>query len=533
MDAAARLLASDAAARLARRDPALWAADAAGAARVRERLGWTRLATDAARLLPELAALVDHARGLDVSDVVLLGMGGSSLAPLVLSRVLGTAPGAARLTVLDTTSPRSVRDALDRLDPRRALVIVSSKSGTTIEPLSLYAILRAWADEALGRREAGGRFVAITDPGSPLVSLARDEGFAMSLPAPPDVGGRFSALTVFGLAPAALIGADLPALLSRAEAMEKACAASGGPAAELAAFIGDALASGRDKLTIACSAEFAAFGLWAEQLLAESTGKGGAGVVPILAGPRGTPAGVASDAAAVLVRSTRDTAITAWTAALPPGTPVLDLALDSPLDLAAEFVRWEYATALVGHLMGIDPFDQPDVARAKSATEAILAGTLVAPATAAGDPASALRPVLAAVRPGDYLAVLAYLPDDDHLLAPLRDSLSAAGASLGVATCLEVGPRYLHSTGQLHKGGPDEGVFIVLTTRDATDVPVPGRGWGLRALFGAQADGDLATLASLGRRVARFDLQDADAENVAGFSRALTEAARTIRPSRS
>jgi len=551
MNALQRLVDARAMERLNARDATLFADGSGNMGEVADRLGWLGLTDRADVLTPPLAELATRLTKEGVTDVVLLGMGGSSLAPLVLARVFGQPSGMPLLRVLDTTSPTQVTAALGELDAEHTVVIVASKSGTTIEPLSLYAVFRTWMDDAIGRERAGRRFYAITDPGTELETLAQRDGFAQVWSASADVGGRFSALSVFGLVPAALAGVDLDGLLVQARRMEAACrtvAEDTNPAAQLAAFIVDACEAGRDKLTFVASQSLAPFGLWVEQLIAESTGKDGKGVIPVLEYAPVPPNSYGDDRAVVVLRERGDEDLLAWASTLPEGTPLLECHADSPAALGAEFVRWEYATALVGHLLGIAPFNQPNVAEAKAATNAILDGSAteaphaqaavgdamltyagalagIAPVTAPDTLSDALAPVLDALLPRDYLALLAYLPEDDGVIDGLASALSTIAAGTGNACVLQLGPRYLHSTGQLHKGGPDEGVFIVLTTRDAADVVIPGTSFTLRELNRAQAEGDLATLAAHGRRVVRVDLTNESAEELATFSDALADAA--------
>jgi len=434
--------------------------------------------------------------------------------------------GAPKLHVLDTTSPFTVLRCIERLWPDGTVVVVSSKSGTTIEPLSLYAVFREWADGVLGDG-AGQHFIAVTDPGSRLEQLARDEGFAAIFPGRANVGGRFSALSAFGTVPASLTGIDIGRLAAAAIAMEADCAspAASNPAAQLAAWMADGLAEGRDKLTFVASKQLAPFGLWVEQLVAESTGKDGVGVVPVLEAAPGDPRAWAEDRMVFVMRSTGDEELATVATRAPKGTPVLTVDIADPYDIGAEFVRWEYAVALLGHLMGVNPFDQPNVAEAKEATSAILAGTLAVPEPTSrlGDIeittnvrmetpsdnaslASALDALLDEAGPGDYLAVLAFLPEDREIVEPLTDAVASIAWGRRMACMLEMGPRYLHSTGQLHKAGPPKGRFLIVTARDEAEMAVPGAPYTLNALIRAQAAGDYVTLVGRGLRVVRVDL---------------------------
>ncbi len=546
MSARDRLIEADAVRRLQAHDTTLYTDEPAVAAAVGNRLGWTHLSQVPPETLSGIERIAAMAAEEGVTDVALLGMGGSSLAALVIGAVLGG--NGARLRVLDTVSPVTVRKALDELDPGRTLYLVASKSGGTIEPNTLYAIFRAAAEETLGAA-AGQRFIAITDPGTSLEALAARDGFRETIFAPALVGGRFSALTVFGLLPAALVGADVRRMVERAATAEDKCAASPeeNPAVELASFMADAHADGSDKLTMVTSPELRTFGLWVEQLVAESLGKHGTGIVPVVE-LADDPRGYGPDRAVVVVRMTGDAKLAEWAQSQRGRHPVYEIVFDDPYDIAEEFVRWEYATALTGYLLGVNPFDEPNVAEAKSATMKVLegagqaptpqlavdgveltfAGGLVEPDHPERTVATAVGHALGSLAAREYIAVLAYLPDDDALLAPLTKAVPQLSATMMAAVCLERGPRYLHSTGQLHKGGPDTGSFLLVTTRDDADVDVPGKDWTLRDLHLAQAEGDLVTLAAHGRPVLRLDLPDASAESVRMLATALLDAGGVV-----
>lgn len=547
MAARERLIEADAVRRLRNRDASLFSADLDQRIPIMQRLGWTDLAEKATGRIPLLTALAEAIASEGATDLLLLGMGGSSLASLVMEQVIGSGEGFPRLHVLDTTSPVQVSALLERLDPETTYVIVASKSGTTVEPLSLYAITRAWFERhGMTKQSIGRRIVVITDPGSPLEKLRQRDLLRTTLTAPATVGGRYSALTLFGLAPAALSGVHLPSLVLRAQAMETACAlpVDENPAAMLAAWMVDAWEAGRDKLTLVTSERYAAFGLWAEQLVAESLGKDGLGIVPVIERSPAAPAAYGADRAFVVLRFGDDDALAAWSRHTAAAHPVFELTVTDVFDIGAEFVRWEYAIALVSVLLGVNPFDELAVTEAKQATAAILDGeTSVVPSATAdlggtwvtcaggltcGSPTSRMEAIgtaLAALEPGDYLAVLVYAPDDPERIEPLADACATIAHSTGHAVCLELGPRYLHSAGQLHKGGPDTGVFILVTARDRIDVPVPGKPYGLAALHRAQAEGDLVTLARLGRRVLRLDLSSTDPAALAALADELTAAA--------
>jgi len=546
MDALQRLKDADAISRLKERDPLLFSSEVDMRQKTMQRLGWTDLATAATGRLPLVTNLAKALISEGATDIVLLGMGGSSLAALTLKRVIGSAPGMPKLHVLDTTSPVAVNALLESLDRSHTFFLLSSKSGTTIEPLSLYAVFRAWMEAELERPAAGQHFIAITDPGTPLEKLRQREVMRVALSAPATVGGRFSALSMFGLAPAALAGMDLGAIIERAQRMESAChqPAEVNPAAQLTAFIADAYDQGRDKLTLICSPVLEPFGLWVEQLVAESTGKSGEGIVPVIEFAPSTPLTYDDDRMLVIIRMHDDHELVSWSTQASAAHPLFEIVLNDQYDIGAQFVQWEYAVALLGHLLGVNPFDEPNVSEAKETTRKVLEGTASVP-TAIADidgvwvtyagalpaPAApstladAIRPMVDALAPKDYAAILAYLPDDPAMTGPLRIATARLSAATHRAVTLEIGPRYLHSTGQLHKGGPNTGVFLVLTARDRADVEIPGQEYSLGQLFRAQAEGDLATLATHDRRVMRVDLPETSRETIAALADALADAA--------
>lgn len=550
----------DAIARLAARDESLFGDDAAVRSEVAANLGWVSLPSNAERAdLSGLRRLLDSVTRHPLDDVVLLGMGGSSLAARVLRDVIGRDLPGPRFHVLDTVAPRSVTELVGSLDPATTLVLVASKSGSTLEPLALYAILRDAFDAALGREAAGAHFVALTDAGSPLEVLARAHGFASVITTPGDVGGRYSALTAFGMAPAHLMGVDTDELMRRGAAMEHACQRPHGdvsadgaempnPAAALAAFAVDNTERGRDKLTLVSSPGLRSLGLWVEQLVAESLGKEGTGILPVVDLDDDKPFGYSPDRAVVIVRYAHDDRLEEWGRDLAEDHPVHEIVLADASDIAAEFVRWEYAVALMGLVLGVCPFGQPDVAAAKTATNKVLAGDIapLAPRTIDGgyglsfsgglvDPDHVDRTIGAAIGHGfatleafDFVAILAYLPDDEELLRPIHTLVPYVSAELGVAITLEMGPRYLHSTGQYHKGGPNEGLFVMVTTSDSVDIAIPGQSFTLGELHRAQAEGDLVTLSAAGRRVVRVNLPDASPESIDAFVRGLADAAGVV-----
>jgi glucose-6-phosphate isomerase len=430
-------------------------------------------------------------------------MGGSSLAPEVLWRTFGAAPGHPTLHVLDSTDPRAIRQVDQGGDPAKTLFIISSKSGTTQESDSFFRYF--W--ERTGGR--GSQFAAITDPGTPLEQLAGERRFRRVFLNPPDIGGRYSALSFFGLVPAALIGVDVATLLHRAHRMTEACAAvvppMENPAARLGAVLGEGALAGRDKATFVLSPGIASFGLWLEQLIAESTGKEGKGILPVADEPLGSPEVYGKDRVFVsmVLDGESDAAIESRLAELETtGHPVVHLRLDDRYDLGQEFFRWEFATAVAGGVLRINPFDQPNVAESKANTKAVLAkrgGS--SPAASAAE----LESFLKGIKPGDYLAIMAYLPptpENDRRLAAIRLRLRDR---LKVATTLGYGPRFLHSTGQFHKGGPPTGHFLQISEPLKEDLPIPGGSFSFGQLEAAQAEGDLLALRARGRPAIRIE----------------------------
>ena len=475
--------------RIWRRDPTVWGDDPG---EISDRLGWLDVAQAMRPRVDELRTFASRCAAEGMTSVVLAGMGGSSLAPEVLHAMLGSAPGMPELIVLDTTHPDTIA-AMDRaLDLDRTLFVVASKSGTTIETLS--HLEHFW--ERNPRRD---RFVAITDPATSLEETARERGFRATFLNPPDIGGRYSALSLFGLVPSALLGADLDGLLDGADAMARACAAEvpvdENPAALLGTAAATAALGGRDKLTYVAAQELAALGSWIEQLVAESTGKRGKGVLPVEGEEVGAPDVYGDDRFFVSAGAAVD--------ALHERHPVV--ALNGRTDafgLGSAFFLWELATAVAGAVLGINPFDQPNVQEAKDATAQALEQDLPPP----GVPA--LEGLLDGLAPPDHLAILAYLPRDGETAARLQRVRMRLRDRLRVATTVGFGPRYLHSTGQLHKGGPATGVFVQVVDEPREDVAVPGKPYTFGRLIRAQADGDLRALLERRRRATRMTFEE-------------------------
>ena len=518
--AVADLVDRDALRRVWQLDHTLWKPDPTELA---DRLGWLTLPTDMRAHAEDLQAFADEVRGMGIRDVVLLGMGGSSLGAEVLRCVFGVGSGCPRLTVLDTTVPDWIHAARNAIDIRHTLFLVSSKSGGTQETLTGYRYFRWLADYALGE-DAGGHFVAITDAGSGLERLARDEGFLRTFLNPETIGGRYSVLSFFGLVPAVLTGIDVASLLDRAALMQCACAptvpAEAHPGLRLGAAIGALAKAGRDKLTFVTTPALDSFGLWAEQLVAESLGKEGLGIVPVAHEPLLAPDRYGSDRAFVYLRldgddtQATDDAVAALEAA---GHPVLRFRLRDKLDLAAEMYRWEFATAIAGAILGVNPFDQPNVQLAKDNTAAVLAAYERDGALPATPATLSVNELLAQARPGDYLAVMAYVHQTPEVDAAIESLRSRVMERYGIATTSGYGPRFLHSTGQLHKGGPVSGLFLQITSDHPYDIDVPGQSYSFGTLAGAQALGDLQALQAAGLRVARVHLTGDAAEGIAAL----------------
>jgi glucose-6-phosphate isomerase len=470
------------------RDHTVWNDDPT---EISDRLGWLDAPERAEPVSAELERIAAEVIADGATDVLLVGMGGSSLYPEVLATVFGPAAGSPRLRVLDSTDPGAVLAAERSLPWQATVLIPASKSGTTVEMACHLARFRERLEDAHGQSGAGRWIVPITDPGSALDAEATDRGYRSVVHGQPDVGGRFSALTPFGLLPAALLGLDLDAHLASARAELAACRstdADENTAAALGAAIATAARSGRDKLTLLLPPELASFGLWVEQLVAESTGKHGQGVLPVL-GESPDPALLGPDRLVVALGAHDGLEELARA-----GLPVVHLPWSGPEQLAGEVVRWEFATAVAGALLGLNPFDQPDVQAAKSATERVLRDGEDLPPT--DDPTD----LLAGVQERDYVALLGFVTPGGEDHERLEAAASRLRQRLRSAVTVGVGPRYLHSTGQLHKGGPDTGVFLLVVGDDPEDADVPGRPYTFARLKQAQAAGDLAALRAAGRR---------------------------------
>jgi glucose-6-phosphate isomerase len=534
----AALAADDVPERLWEADTSLWKPDDQAHQKViANALGWLSVFEGVRDQLDGLEEFVAGLRAEGYRSAVLLGMGGSSLAPEVVRALLGTAPGHLELHVLDSTDPAAIRAVEAAVDLETTLFIVASKSGGTTETASFHAYFYERLLELDGDH-AGHHFVAITDEGTSLERQALEQGFRAIFVNPADIGGRYSALSFFGLVPAALIGVDLERLLDGARAMAVACgpdvAAAENPALRLGAALGELALRGRDKLTLVYEPPLAPLGAWVEQLVAESTGKEGTGILPVDLEELGPPAAYGDDrvfaalwlagapGSAAAAGATRDAA-GRLAALADAGHPVLEHELPGLYALGGELLRWEIAVAVAGQVLGIDPFDQPNVQESKDNTVRLLAGYVAAGELGEELPAGtgrtsfsvgdadlprALRAFLAQGAPGDYVALQAYVAPGAAVWGKLQTVRLRLRDGLHLATTAGYGPRYLHSTGQFHKGGPNRGLFLQLLGHDPDDVAIPGQAYGFSVLKRAQARGDLAALRTHGCRALRVCLGD-------------------------
>ena len=540
-------------ARLWARDTSLWT----GADEDRW-LGWLDAPETAREAIDELQAFAKELAREKFTHALLLGMGGSSLAPEVMRLTYGHVPGAPDFHVLDSTDPAQVASMEARVDLRRTLVIVASKSGSTLEPNVFKQYFFDRVAQAVGRERAGSHFVAITDPGSKMQQVAEADGFRRVFLGMPSIGGRFSALSPFGLVPAAVMGMDLKRFVTDAEAMAAACRRPDpavNPGVLLGLVLGMAAKAGRDKLTIVTSPEIFDLGAWLEQLIAESTGKQGKAIIPVDLEALRAPETYGPDRLFVSLRTAGpwdaapESALHALESA---GHPVVHIELADAHALAQEFFRWEIATAVAGSVLGVNPFDQPDVEASKVATRTLTSafeatgtlpaeGALLREGTLAfhADTANAralertpgdrsgiglMKAHLGRIGRGDYFALLAYVEMSAANQRLLQDIRHLVATRLHAPTCLGFGPRFLHSTGQAYKGGPNTGVFLQVTCDDAADLPVPGQKYTFGVVKAAQAAGDFQVLNDRGRRALRVHLGPDVADGLARLRTLVEEA---------
>jgi len=523
--------------RLWQRDASLWTGDDEA-----KWLGWLDITEDQIAHPIELRNLAKEVWSAGFKDVLLLGMGGSSLCPEVLRMTFGKTAGYPDLHVLDSTDPAQVKAVENKIDIARSLFIVSSKSGSTLEPNIFKQYFFERAKKAVGEDKAGSHFIAITDPDSKMQKVAEDDRFRHIFFGRPSIGGRYSALSNFGMVPAAVIGIDTKKFLDRTQEMVRACGSSASvvdnPGAVLGIILGTAAQSGRDKVTIITSPDISGLGSWLEQLLAESTGKVGKGIIPVDREEIAAPEVYGADRVFAYIHTEHatDVGVDAKVAALEKaGHPVVRISMADVYDLGAEFFRWEIATAVAGSILGINAFNQPDVEASKIATRNLTSeyektgslpaerpvledggiklftdeknGAALAKA-AGGDKSLAgyLKAHLNRIGAGDYFAVLGYIQMNAEHQRNLQAIRHAIRGKKRVATCLGFGPRFLHSTGQAYKGGPNSGVFLQVTCDDAVDLPVPGQKYTFGVVKAAQARGDFQVLIERGRRALRVHL---------------------------
>jgi len=537
--------------RLWQRDASLWTNSDES-----QWLGWLDITEKQLEKKEQFQHLAEEIRKENFNDILLLGMGGSSLCPEVLEKTFGRIKGCPQLHVLDSTDPAQVKAFEKEVDLAKTLFIVSSKSGTTLEPNIFKQYFFERVKQTIGAEKAGSRFIAVTDPGSKLQKEAEADKFRYIFHGDPTIGGRYSALSNFGIVPAAVMGLDVAKFLDRTEEMVQACAASvpveKNPGVMLGIVLGSAAKSGRDKVTIITSPAISDLGAWLEQLLAESTGKQGKGIIPVDRERLAAPETYGADRIFAYLRfegapdSEQDAKVAALEKA---GQPVIRIAVNDTYDLGQEFFRWEIATAVAGSIIGINAFNQPDVEASKLETRKLTSeyektGSLPPEkpifaqngiklftdpknANALGNKSSLgeyLRAHLSRIKGGDYFAVLGYVEMNDEHESKLQEIRHAVRDSKRVATCLGFGPRFLHSTGQAYKGGPNSGVFLQITCDDAIDVPVPGQKYTFGIVKAAQARGDFQVLADRGRRALRVHLGKDVNAGLSTLSKAVREA---------
>jgi len=552
--------AEDLAKRIWRKDATLWKDDESNQKIIRNALGWLTVPDEMIGVIDELTEFADLVRQRGFQTVMVCGMGGSSLCPEVLARTFGRHPDFPELIVLDSTDPDALAAMHNRVDIEKCLFVIASKSGSTTEPNTFY---KFWYEQLSKRVDSpGANFIAITDPGSPMVDTARELGFQRTFLNQADIGGRYSALSYFGMVPAALMGIDVRKFLSHAKEAEQSCSAAMSVtrnlALQLGIIVGEAANAGRDKLTFVIDEQIVTLGLWIEQLIAESTGKEGKGILPVVGEDLGGPSEYSNDRlfVAISVGEPSSETGTKLHELEKAGHPVIYRKLSDIYELGAEFFIWEFATACAGWRLGINPFDQPNVQESKDATKELLSKfvshgslpeqnklvadeliTIYAEGNAENLSSSstlqAIRSLLASVKTNDYIALLTYTEETSAIDDELQKIRRTLRNATKCATTLGFGPRFLHSTGQLHKGGPDTGVFFQITANDAVDYAVPGEPYTFSILKQAQALGDFRSLATRGRRAIRVDLGN---ETLKGLERvhelisqATNEAAATGR----
>ena len=500
----AALEANDVLARIWAKDHTIWKSNPA---EINNRLGWLNISEEMLENVQSLENYSLEIRKAGYRHIVLLGMGGSSLTPEVIRLTFQAKEGYPELIVLDTTVPESIQRIKNMINPKTTLFIVSSKSGTTLETMSNYRYWRKIVETDIGKDKAGQNFIAITDKGSPLEKLGAQHGFSRIFLNNVEVGGRYSPFSYFGLLPAALIGTDIKQLLSRANTIRNRSDLL------LGAVIGTLNQNGHDKLTIVASPNIRSLGLWIEQLVAESTGKEGKGVIPVNYEPLVNPKHYGNDRLFVYLRLEGDQnqeTDDAMTNIKSDGQSLIQINLDDKLDIGTEFFRWQFATAVTAAIIGVHPFDQPHVDLTKSETEEILqSGKLPDINTD-----TSLREMLDKSVPGDYLAIMAYLQPNEDIELAISKLRKRVVEKYQVATTFGYGPRFLHSTGQMHKGGPSSGIFLQLTSEADVDLPIPDQAYSFRKLLDAQRLGDFQVLKKIHRPIYSYDLSNNSSEGI-------------------
>ncbi|HXV18779.1 MAG TPA: glucose-6-phosphate isomerase, partial [Candidatus Omnitrophota bacterium] len=520
--------------RIWEKDATVWKKGPEAQKEIVARLGWLDAPKLMKKKVAELTKFSDEIKAAGFSHVLLLGMGGSSLAPELFANAFGSAEGSPELLVLDSTDPGRVSDLEKKIDLAKTLFIVSSKSGGTIELMSFYKYFYEKVKAVQGEK-AGQQFVAVTDPGTPLEELAKKTGFRKVFLAPEDVGGRFSALTYFGLLPAALIGADVEKILASAQAAAASISPETAISENTAAVLGVGMAvlaeEGRDKLTIVTSPGLESFGDWAEQLVAESSGKEDVGILPVVREKLDAPSVYGNDRFFVAVLSDdadNKTVLTKLQAFQKAGHPVLTLKMKDAYDLGAQFLIWEFATSVACALLKVNTFDQPDVQAAKEKAKEILKVVQSGGQLPQGESKATVESFGEDVEPGDYIGILAFLPDRENIRKTLEELQIEIRKKTKRAVTLGIGPRYLHSTGQLHKGGPNNGDFILITAKPSEDVPVPGEKYTFGQLVLAQALGDLEALEMRGRNCLYISLPGTSDADLASLKETVQRAVASI-----
>lgn len=509
--------------RLWKRDHTLWQATDD---EINERLGWLTVTSYMKTKLDDIEDFVGEIKSENIKYFVLLGMGGSSRAAKVIHRTSGDNTGFPNMVPLESTVPSTIGKTLKEIDIKNTLVIVASKSGNTIEPLLTHELFKSEITSVLGYEKAMQRFVAITDEGSPLHQLAVKEKFRKVFLNPKDIGGRFSGITYFGLVPAALLGVNIHAMIETGEYMRSLCApdkpANENPGAILGATIGYLAKFGKDKLTLITSPSVFGYGLWVVQLIAESLGKSGKGVIPIAGEPLMPPKYYGDDRLFVYLRSDTDEnneTDKSIADIRSQGHPVTTINMSDINSFGAELFRWEVAISVAASILQVNPFNQPDVQLSKNSTSKILAelssGKLITGVPS--DSISKLNEYLKSSRPDDYFGLLAYLPHNRSINRALRGMREKVVSKYKIATTLGHGPSYLHSTGQLHKGGPNSGIFLMLTAPHENDISIPNKSYTFGQVTDADAMGDLQTLKELNRRVVHIKLPDDSASSISSL----------------